>query len=156
MQNIHSAGLRFTPCFNIDIYESSTKHAYDTTKNLFSLTTKASLCWLQKSMRVLRKSDLRSAKWKSVIEQLDSVNVFIFPVLKFKKWNQSLPPGCTLSCLKEAITCSGCVEEALGFWSSINHKTAKGAIHQNLRFLLVMNNYTKNTTKYLIPPNNQL
>lgn len=36
------------------------------------------------------------------MEKLDSVNVFIFSVLKFKKWNPSLAPGCALSCLKRS------------------------------------------------------
>lgn len=36
------------------------------------------------------------------MEKLDSVNVFIYCVLKFKKWNPSLAPRCALSCLKRS------------------------------------------------------
>lgn len=56
----------------------------------------------QKRIGALIKRGLRSAVWRIVMEQLDSVNVFILPVLKFKKWSPSLPPGCTLSCLKRS------------------------------------------------------
>lgn len=45
--------------------------------------------------------------------KLDSVNVFIFSVLKFKKWNPSLAPGYALSCLKRSDYLLGVCKEGL-------------------------------------------
>lgn len=53
-------------------------------------------------MRVLTKARIRSEEWKIVMERLDRVNVFMFPMLKFKKWNSFWAPGCTLSRLKRS------------------------------------------------------
>lgn len=53
-------------------------------------------------IRALITGGFRSEKWRNVMEQLDSVNVFIFPMLKYKKWIPFLAPGYTLSCLERS------------------------------------------------------
>lgn len=53
-------------------------------------------------MKALTKARIRSEEWKIVLERLDRVNVFIFPMLKFKKWNSFWAPACTLSHLKRS------------------------------------------------------
>lgn len=64
---------------------------------------------------MLTKARIRSEEWKIVIEHLDRVNVFIFPMLKFKKWNSSWAPGCTLSCLNRSYyLLRVCLGELLG------------------------------------------
>lgn len=74
-------------------------------------------------MGVLIKARLRSAEWRIVMERLDSVNVFIFPMLKFKKWNSFWAPGCTLSCLKRSYyLLRVCPRRSWGIWTPINHK----------------------------------
>lgn len=81
------------------------------------------------------------------MEQLDSVNVFIFPILKFKKWSPSLPPGCTLSCLKRSDYLLRVCHQGLGgFDHQLITKSQKGAIHQNVMVLLLMNNLTEKTS----------
>lgn len=76
-----------------------------------------------------------------VEQQLDSVNVFIFPALRFKKWSLSSAPGCTLSCLKRS---DYLLRASLGGLGGFDHqlitKSQKGAIHQKLMALSLMNN----------------
>lgn len=88
----------------IPVWETSAATAWinESSRGLFSSTTQGSLCGPQKKIGGLIKGALGSAEWRIVMEKLDSVNVFIFSVLKFKKWNPSLAPGCALSCLKRS------------------------------------------------------
>lgn len=81
------------------------------------------------------------------MEQLDSVNVFIFPILKFKKWNLSLTPGCTLSCLKKSdYLLRVCCAALGGFYHKLITKSRKATIHQNLMVLVLMKNFTEKNT----------
>lgn len=103
----------------------------ESTRALFSSTTQGSLCGPQKKMGALITGRLRSAEWRIVMEQLDSVNVFIFPMLKFKNWKPFLAPGCTLSCLKRSYYLLRMRHRGLGgFAHQLITKHQKGTIHQ--------------------------
>lgn len=93
--------LSFIP-FPVCRTSAATAWINESSRGLFSSTTQGSLCGPQKKIGGLIKGALGSAEWRIVMEKLDSVNVFIFSVLKFKKWNPSLAPGCALSCLKRS------------------------------------------------------
>lgn len=93
--------LSFIP-FPVCRTSAATAWINESSRGLFSSMTQGSLCGPQKKIGGLIKGALGSAEWRIVMEKLDSVNVFIFSVLKFKKWNPSLAPGCALSCLKRS------------------------------------------------------
>lgn len=142
---LYSAGLGLTPSLVSTWINESSTDCVSTYQNkaLFSSTTKESFGGPQKRIRALIKRGLRSAEWRIVMEQLDSMNVFIFPILKFKKWNPCLPPGCTLSCLKRSDYLLRVCRRGLGgFDHQLITKSQKGSIHQNLMVLLLINNLT--------------
>lgn len=122
----------FTVCCDAHLNRSD---CYESSRGLFSSTTQGSLCGPQKKIGGLIKGALGSAEWRIVMEKLDSVNVFIFSVLKFKKWNPSLAPGCALSCLKRSDyllrVCKGGLE---GHSHQLITKQQRDAVH--LFFLL--------------------
>lgn len=145
---LHSAGPGLPPSLVSTWIDESSTDCVSTRHNkaLFSSTTQGSLCGPQKRTRALIKRGLRSAEWRMVMEQLDSVNVFIFPIWKFKNY-PSLPPGCTLSCLKRNDYLLRVCHRAVGtFDHQLIPKSPKGTIHQNLIVILPMNNYTVKKT----------
>lgn len=80
----------------------------------------------QQRIGVLIKRGLRSAEWRIVMEQLDSVNVFIFPVLKFKKIEPILATWVYLELSeKEWLPAHSVPQRPWGIWSSINPKIPK-------------------------------
>lgn len=137
----------FTVCCDTHLNHSE---CYESSRGLFSSMTQGSLCGPQKKIGGLIKGALGSAEWRIVMEKLDSVNVFIFSVLKFKKWNPSLAPGCALSCLKRSDyllrVCKGGLE---GLPHQLITKQQRDAVH--LFFLVEKKKITDTRDAKLVP-----